>query len=260
MTYKTLAPNYYSRFTSVARNLSRGNIAVNVGCSEGYYDSMLSKRFNHVVGIDVNFNDLLVAKRRNPEALYIAASATNLPFKDRIFDEAICVDVLEHLKDDKKALIEIRRVLKDKKNAIITVPNKNYPASYDPINRFLSIFNRHLPIGLWGFGHLRLYSEDDLKNILASAGFKVLLTERMLHFFCGIFENYYLVNLIQPLTKHDPKNLDKASLEKKRKPKLIDKDPPKLLTWIRDIFMGADYRLFKKSKKSLGILVVARKK
>lgn len=260
MTYKILAPNYYSRFTSVTKNLGRGNLAINIGCSEGYYDRLLSGRFNHVVGIDMNFNDLLIAKRRNPKVLYIAASATNLPFKDKIFDEAICVDVIEHVKNDRKAVKETHRILKNDKKLIITVPNKNYPASYDPINKLLDIFKKRLPIGLWGFGHLRLYSDGDMRGLLEDSGFDILKVQRMLHFFCGIFENYYIVNLLQPLTKHDRLNLDRFYYDKIKKPRLIDKNPPKILEGIRNLIMGIDSVLFKNSKKSLGLLMVAKKK
>src|SRR3989344_8627366 len=152
MTYKMLAPNYYYRYQGVMKSLSKGNkgeagkICANFGCSEGYYDRFLLKRFKHVVGIDVNLNDLLVAKARNPSVLYIVASATAMPFKDNVFDEAICVDVIEHVTDDRKAVEEMDRTVKKGKNLIITVPNENFPFTYDPINRILALFGKNVKL------------------------------------------------------------------------------------------------------------------
>ncbi|MCX6707672.1 MAG: class I SAM-dependent methyltransferase [Candidatus Woesearchaeota archaeon] len=262
MSYKTL-----SRLKNVVSSLGRGRFVLNVGCSEGYYDTWLMKRFSKVIGIDMNMNDLIVAKRRNPGTSYILASAAYLPFKEKVFDEVICVDVLEHVKEDSKAVFEIGRVLKKGKNLIVTVPNMNFPFSYDPVNRVLMMFGKKLPIGLWGFGHLRLYSEQSLKDILSRNSFKVTGIRRMLHFFCGIFENYYLVNLLQPFTKHDSKNLDRFYHNKntsdggrsRLKESLIEKNPPKILTKIRDIIMSIDSFMFRESKKSLGLLAVAEK-
>jgi SAM-dependent methyltransferase len=46
----------------------------------------------------------------------------NMPFKDNEFDMVICNHVLEHVKDDKKAMSEILRVLKKGGFALIHVP------------------------------------------------------------------------------------------------------------------------------------------
>jgi ubiquinone/menaquinone biosynthesis C-methylase UbiE len=43
---------------------------------------------------------------------YVVADAMNLPFEDHSFSHVISSEVLEHLKDDEKALMEIARVIK----------------------------------------------------------------------------------------------------------------------------------------------------
>src|SRR6185312_3065915 len=50
------------------------------------------------------------------------ADITNLPFPDKSFDFVYASHVLEHVKDDSKALSEIRRVLSDDGIAILPVP------------------------------------------------------------------------------------------------------------------------------------------
>jgi ubiquinone/menaquinone biosynthesis C-methylase UbiE len=54
------------------------------------------------------------------EAVY--ADITCIPFGNDEFDYLICIHVLEHIKDDRKAIGEIHRVLKPNGHAILAVP------------------------------------------------------------------------------------------------------------------------------------------
>jgi SAM-dependent methyltransferase len=48
---------------------------------------------------------------------------TDLRFEDAMFDAVLCVHVLEHVPDDRRAMREIRRVLKPSGWALLLVPN-----------------------------------------------------------------------------------------------------------------------------------------
>ena len=259
MSYKTLAPNYITRFRRVIANLGSGDKILNLGCGDGYYDPFLLKKFKNVVGLDVNKDDLTIAKNNNrsKNISYFLGDGEKLSFKSSSFDAVICVDVLEHVKFDDKIIKEISRVLKNKGTLIVTVPNSQFPFTYDPINAFLGLFKVHIPIGLWGFGHFRLYSSGGLSKKLADNGLKPIKIEHMLHSFCGLFENYYLVNLFQIFTKSDPRN--QTEKNKFMVKSLLNKQPPKLLAGIRDLIIDVDSWLFKNRKTSLGILIKARK-
>ena len=52
----------------------------------------------------------------------IKIDITDIKFKDNFFDVIICNHVLEHIKDDRKAMSESFRVLKPKGFAILQVP------------------------------------------------------------------------------------------------------------------------------------------
>lgn len=54
---------------------------------------------------------------RNPE---IIADVHDLPFKDEEFDVVLCIEVLEHVLDPKKAIAEMKRVLKKEGSLILT--------------------------------------------------------------------------------------------------------------------------------------------
>src|SRR3989344_1479339 len=53
------------------------------------------------------------------------ADLCSLPFKKESFDEIICSDVLEHIKNDEEALFELARVLKKEGVLLITGPYRS---------------------------------------------------------------------------------------------------------------------------------------
>jgi ubiquinone/menaquinone biosynthesis C-methylase UbiE len=78
----------------------------------------------------------------------ICGTITDLPYRDQCFDFISCLDVLEHIKDDKSAIKEISRILKKDGILIITVPHKKaYFSQQDKI-----------------IGHHRRYELSELKG------------------------------------------------------------------------------------------------
>jgi SAM-dependent methyltransferase len=80
-----------------------------------------------------------------------------LPFADGSFDVVCALDILEHLDDDRGALVELRRVLREGGHLIVFVPAL------------------HL---LWGYNdvfsqHRRRYTRAGLDRRAAEAGFTV---------------------------------------------------------------------------------------
>ncbi|MFW9876682.1 MAG: class I SAM-dependent methyltransferase [Candidatus Thorarchaeota archaeon] len=261
MTLKILAPNYYSRYHEVVKSLGKGKLVLNLGCGDGFYEGELKKRFEFVIGMDINAQDVKIARWINTgkSINYLVGDGCLLPFKDNVFNEIICVDVIEHIKKDKTLLHEISRDLKKNGYLTITTSNLDFPFTYDPINYILQKFNTHIPLGLWGFGHERLYTKDNLIRLLQKNKFKILHTKKTLHYLTGIFENYYLINLLQPLTKSDPKNKGEKLRDREILIKRVKKKPPRFLLSSVKNLIKLDNFLFKNSKRSLGILVRAKK-
>lgn len=164
-------------------NLSGGEKVLEVGCGRGFYLKTLIAVLPDldITGIDLNEKYLQVAKKfiADGKIKLIRADATNLPFKDETFDRIIATEILEHIPDDLKAILEMCRVLKPDGIAMITVPNKNYPFLWDPLNWVAErIFNRHIPSNIWWLSgiwadHVRLYDEKELRDKVEKKGFKV---------------------------------------------------------------------------------------
>jgi hypothetical protein len=100
---------------------------------------------------------------------------TNIPYPENSFDVIFCSHVLEHIPDDKKAMLEIYRVLKPGGFSILQVPIKDVfngikiettyedPSVTDPVERKM-VFGQE--------DHVRIYGRD-YEQRLANAGFQV---------------------------------------------------------------------------------------
>lgn len=95
---------------------------------------------------------------------------TDIPLEDATVDMVVCVHVLEHIQEDKKAIAEIYRVLKPDGIAILQVPyDKNRAQTYED-SSITSMEGRRKHFGQ--FDHVRVYGRDYIDRFLAP-GFKI---------------------------------------------------------------------------------------
>lgn len=95
------------------------------------------------------------------EGAAVAADALALPFPEAAFDRVIAAEVLEHIPDDRRALLELARVLRPGGTMAVTVP-RWFP---ELVNWVISD-EYHLTPG----GHVRIYRRSVLSERLAAAG------------------------------------------------------------------------------------------
>ncbi len=95
---------------------------------------------------------------------YVLADAENLPFDDESFSHVIASEVLEHLKDDGRALSEMARVLKPDGALIITFPHRKFYFAFD--DRFV--------------GHYRRYEISEMAALLKQNGFDLVYIKKVL--------------------------------------------------------------------------------
>ena len=115
-----------------------------------------------------------------PNAFYVSADLeggeamqhmdiTDVPFKDEAFDLIICVHVLEHVPDDRRAMREMVRVLRPGGTALLLVPIVlEQPTLEDPAIASPEQRREHY----WQADHMRLYG-GDFRDRLAEEGFEV---------------------------------------------------------------------------------------
>jgi ubiquinone/menaquinone biosynthesis C-methylase UbiE len=117
---------------------------LDVGCGQGYFERyFLIGKIHKVRAIDVNPEAIDYAKKRDGDAYYLCGDASHLPFQDREFDKAVCLDTLEHVRDESKTLSEIRRVLRRDGLLVLSVPNDFL--NFMDISNILPMLQRRFP-------------------------------------------------------------------------------------------------------------------
>lgn len=88
-------------------------IALDIGCSAGFFTNGLSKYFDQVIGIDIDLKALEIAEHDNQKnnIQFMIADSLNLPFPDNSMDLVLCNHVYEHVPDAEILFSEIERVL-----------------------------------------------------------------------------------------------------------------------------------------------------
>jgi len=122
------------------------------------------ERFKTLENIDYTTTDL------NSPLADVKADICDLPFENESFDVVLCNHVLEHIKDDEKAMKEIFRILKKGGWAVLQIPQDlNREKTFeddsitDPKER-TKIFGQ--------YDHVRIYGLDYFDK-LRSVGFEV---------------------------------------------------------------------------------------
>jgi SAM-dependent methyltransferase len=99
-----------------------------VGCGTAPLLVSASCRYQQIVGIDIAFRWLVVAKKRLAEAKLdvplICACTEALPFKAGVFDRIIADSVIEHLRDQSMGISEMHRVMRPGGYLFVSTPSK----------------------------------------------------------------------------------------------------------------------------------------
>jgi len=130
--------NYRIRKMAVERELAdlhHGSI-LEIGCGI----SPLTKGTDFIVYLDISLAALMKLKAVKCGS-FVAADASCLPFKEGLFDTVICSEVIEHLKDDQKAIEESARVLKWGGILLLTFPHQDF--YYGADDRFVGHYRRY---------------------------------------------------------------------------------------------------------------------
>jgi ubiquinone/menaquinone biosynthesis C-methylase UbiE/uncharacterized protein YbaR (Trm112 family) len=118
---------------------------LDVGCGTAPLLVAAKSQYRKLVGVDIAFRWLVIAKKRLAEARLdiplICACAEALPFPDGVFDRVVAYSVLEVMKDQRQGLSECHRALRRGGYLFVATSNK-FSLGPDP------------HVGLWGGGLL----------------------------------------------------------------------------------------------------------
>lgn len=161
------------------------------GCGIGIYLERLAERAQAAIGVEFDGERAADAGRRG---LAVACAAgEGLPFPSASFDLVLSHEVLEHVTDDRRAVIEAVRVLKPGGRIIVFAPNRGYPFETHGViwrgkYRFGNVpLVNYLPRSLRDrlAPHVRAYSSGGLHRLFA--GLPVHVIRRTIIF--GAYDN-----------------------------------------------------------------------
>ncbi len=169
----------YQRIISIFnRHIKRSDKILDLGCGIGVVSMYYGHRSNSVVGVDVSGNAISIGKK-SVEFFdlkkFVKFKVLDFPneFLNETFDKIIFSEVLEHIRNEDKALSAIYKMLKYNGKLIISVPSEN---SLLHKLGFTKKFDEEV-------GHLRRYALEYLKSKLEKNGFfvyKIYKTEGLI--------------------------------------------------------------------------------
>jgi SAM-dependent methyltransferase len=167
--------------------IAPGDRVLDCGCGLGWFLKVIGELTEcSLFGTDFDVARLrTAAKEMGGRAPVAASDILGMPYGDATFDKIVLSEVLEHVPDDRSALLEVKRILKPGGLVAITVPNHDYPLLWDPVNRTreslgLAPIREGFFGGLWT-DHQRLYTRDSIADLVRGAGLAVEDARQFVH-------------------------------------------------------------------------------
>ena len=166
----------FDRFRWLKKNLRKGSLrTLDAGCGSGAFSLYAASMGNEVVGISFQEENNRTASARAEllrlqNAKFITGDLRKLDAMVGtlgLFDQIICFETIEHIKDDAKLLRDFARLLKPRGRVLLTAPYKHYRRL--PGDSISAVENGdHVR---WGYTH------DELKDLFAAAGLDIIVAD-----------------------------------------------------------------------------------
>jgi SAM-dependent methyltransferase len=162
----------------------RGTL-LDFGCGTGAQTLLFLDDVERIVGVDVDatsiekFHQTIARRSLGQRVEAIEYDGRTLPLADASVDFAISFEVLEHVLDERRALEELRRVLKPGARLAMSVPNRWWVFETHGAALPLLKWNR-VPFFSWlpkplhdRWARARIYSRREIVGKMRAAGFTI---------------------------------------------------------------------------------------
>ena len=175
------------------RNPSRFSTTVAVrGDTSAFSGSFFRKLL--WTGCDISDTALSIARRFHPDAQFIAMADETIRAASESFDLVISTEVLEHVRDVRRAAQEIARVLRITGTLLLTTPCANRYSLEWTMNRLRggleSSFDGFGRFAMDEPGHLRRLDDVQLRELFAPYGVRFSRILHRSHFFTTLMERF----------------------------------------------------------------------
>lgn len=150
----------YSIKMLIKNKLDKNIPVIDLGCGTGAQIIYLAQEGFDATGIDESEEMLNMARDQAKNLKisnlnFIRRTLKELVEEGKTYQQIICLDVIEHIEDDKEALKHIYKLLSPSGKLVLTVPAHQY------------LFSKRDK----DIGHYRRYSKPELTNKMCNAGF-----------------------------------------------------------------------------------------
>jgi len=116
------------RIELIEKHLSPENKRIlDIGCGVGDYSYYFQSHGGEAIGLDLRPIHIAKGHSKNKNVNYIIGDAQNISIRSSTIDLVFINEVLEHVPDDEKVILESNHVLKNDGYISIFAPNKFYP-------------------------------------------------------------------------------------------------------------------------------------
>lgn len=152
--------------TIIEQNLPQGALVLEVGCGAGDPMTQRLVRHHRVIGLDISKEQLAFAVRNAPEADFVLADMTRLPFREALFDAVVAFYSMTHVpRDEQRALLlDIHRKLKPGGLLVVTMGHGDSADSIEPDWLGAPMFFSH-------------YDSETNVRLVKEVGFNILSSE-----------------------------------------------------------------------------------
>ncbi|MCU0287956.1 MAG: class I SAM-dependent methyltransferase [Acidobacteria bacterium] len=152
-----------------------GEYILDIGCGDGYYDTIIAQSGAKVLGLDIQEKPLKTAKElyQDDRCEFLYINAEEMDFEEASFDKVISFCVIEHFHNDMKAMQNIFKSLKpggwfvfsadSLSNPGITSKEKDYHKKRYAVNTFYTMEN--IKVKLHGIG----FNIEKMRYILTTS-------------------------------------------------------------------------------------------
>lgn len=98
---------------------------IDIGCGYGRLLPFYYRQDRGIVLVDYSLRQLAMAKQRcnRDNICFVAANAYHLPFKEKVFGQALCIRILHHINRPEMFIEEVKRIMEDAGCCVITYMN-----------------------------------------------------------------------------------------------------------------------------------------
>ncbi|MBI5892620.1 MAG: methyltransferase domain-containing protein [Deltaproteobacteria bacterium] len=162
---------------ALASMYSKGKKVLDIGGGMGYGSFLVSRYADKMFFLDKSPEVVEIVKKLwgslRPNLEVLSGDLDKQDFEDKSLDVVILMDVIEHIEEPEKILLEIKRLLKDDGVLIITTPEQDYyPYTVCPKYKWGEPEDKLLSEAIWPW-HIQALGEKTMLPLLKKTGFKL---------------------------------------------------------------------------------------